>query len=133
MDLADTYCDDAIDVKDVMAVVNYVLGTPYPVVEPVYTVIGTPNLFEAEWDPTYDKNDMVKGSDGRYHLRTGGYFKEGAEIYFKVVRNHNITRSWPSENRPIYIAETGAWDIEIIFDPNATDDEMFTIDINKLY
>jgi hypothetical protein len=102
-------------------------------VEPVYTVVGTANLFEADWDPNYEKNEMVKGSDGRYHLNTGGYFTEGTEIYFKVVRNHNLAISWPEENRLISIAETGGWDIEIIFDPNATGDQMFTLEINKLF
>ena len=102
-------------------------------IEPVYTVIGTANLFEADWDPNYEKNEMVKGSDGSYHLYTGGYFTEGTEIYFKVVRNHNLDISWPEENRLISIAETGGWDIEIIFDPNAYGDQMFTLEINKLF
>ena len=130
---ADTYADDAIKISDVTTLIDYLLGASWPVVEPVYTVVGTPNLFEAEWDPNYEKNDMVKGSDGRYHLYTGGYFTEGTEIYFKVVRNHNLNVSWPEENRLISIAETGGWDIEIIFDPNATGDQMFTLEINKLF
>jgi hypothetical protein len=130
---ADTYADDHISIKDVTTLIDYLLGANWPVVEPVYTVVGTPNLFEAEWDPDYEKNDMVKGSDGRYHLHTGGYFTEGTEIYFKVVRNHNLNVSWPEENRLISIAETGGWDIEIIFDPNATGDQMFTLEINKLF
>ncbi len=130
---ADTYADDAIKISDVTTLIDYLLGANWPVVEPVYTVVGTPNLFEAEWDPNYEKNDMVKGSDGRYHLYTGGYFTEGTEIYFKVVRNHNLNVSWPEENRLISIAETGGWDIEIIFDPNATGDQMFTLEINKLF
>ena len=130
---ADTYWDDAINIKDVTTLINYLLGNPWPVVEPVYTVVGTANLFEADWDPNYEKNEMVKGSDGRYHLYTGGYFTEGTEIYFKVVRNHNLDISWPEENRLISIAETGGWDIEIIFDPNAYGDQMFTLEINKLF
>ena len=130
---ADTYGDDAINIADVSALIDHLLGKDWPVVEPVYTVIGTPNLFGSEWDPYDEHNEMTKGSDGRYHLRTGGYFTEGTEIYFKVVRNHNLNCSWPEENRPIYIAETGGWDIEIIFDPNATGDEMFTLEINKLF
>ena len=130
---ADTYADDHININDVTTLIDYLLGPNWPVVEPVYTVVGTPNLFEAEWDPNYEKNDMVKGSDGRYHLYTGGYFTEGTEIYFKVVRNHNLNVSWPEENRLISIAETGGWDIEIIFDPNATGDQMFTLEINKLF
>ena len=129
----DRYPDDAIKISDVTTLIDYLLGASWPVVEPVYTVVGTPNLFEAEWDPNYEKNDMVKGSDGRYHLYTGGYFTEGTEIYFKVVRNHNLNVSWPEENRLISIAETGGWDIEIIFDPNATGDQMFTLEINKLF
>ena len=130
---ADTYWDDAINIKDVTTLINYLLGNPWPVVEPVYTVVGTANLFEVDWDPNYEKNEMVKGSDGRYHLNTGGYFTEGTEIYFKVVRNHNLDISWPEENRLISIAETGGWNIEIIFDPNATGDQMFTLEINKLF
>ena len=130
---ADTYWDDAINIKDVTTLINYLLGNPWPVVEPVYTVVGTANLFEADWDPNYEKNEMVKGSDGRYHLNTGGYFTEGTEIYFKVVRNHNLDISWPEENRLISIAETGGWNIEIIFDPNAYGDQMFTLEINKLF
>ncbi len=102
-------------------------------IQHVYTVVGTANLFEADWDPNYEKNEMVKGSDGRYHLYTGGYFTEGTEIYFKVVRNHNLDISWPEENRLISIAETGGWNIEIIFDPNAYGDQMFTLEINKLF
>ena len=76
---------------------------------------------------------MVKGSDGRYHLNTGGYFNECDEIYFRIVRNHNLAHAWPDENRVINISETGGWQIEFIFDPNATGDQMITLEINKVF
>lgn len=130
---ADTYSDDAINIADVSALIDHLLGTPWPVVEPVYTVVGTANLFESEWDLYNDRNDMTKGADGNYHLRKGGYFQEGTVIKFKIVRNHNYAHSWPAEEREIDIYETGGWDIEIIFNPNAPDEDMITLEINKLF
>ncbi len=113
--------------------INYLLGNPWPVVEPVYTVVGTANLFESEWDPNYLPNEMTKAADGSHHLRKGGYFQEGAEIYFRIVRNHNNEVSWPAEDRQINIAETGGWEIEFIYRPNAPEEEKLTLEINKLF
>lgn len=49
---ADTYADDTINITDVTTLISYILGSDWPVVEPVYTVVGTANLFEVDWDPT---------------------------------------------------------------------------------
>ena len=130
-DAADCNLDASINISDVTVLIDYLLSGSWP--EPVYTVVGTPNLFESEWDLNDERNNMTKGADGIYRLNKAGYFPEGTEIYFKVVRNHNLDISWPEENRLISIAETGGWDIEIIFDPNAYGDQMFTLEINKLF
>lgn len=100
---------------------------------PGRTIVGTPNLFESEWDPYDERNEMTKAADGSYHLRKGGYFQEGAEIYFRIVRNHNNEISWPAEDRQIYIAETGGREIEFIYRPNAPEEEKLTLEINKLF
>ena len=101
--------------------------------EPVYTVVGTPNLFESEWDLNDERNNMIKGDDGIYRLNKAGWFPEGTEIYFKVVTNHSYAFSWPAEERLIYIYETGAFSIDIIFDPNAPDDQKINVDMNKIF
>ena len=67
-------------------------------IEHVYTVVGTPNLFEADWDPYYPGNEMVKGTDGIYRLNKAGWFQEGTDIRFKVVQDHSYTHSWPAED-----------------------------------
>ena len=100
---------------------------------PGRTIVGTPNLFESEWDLNDERNEMTKAADGSYHLRKGGYFQEGAEIYFRIVRNHNNEISWPTEDRQIYIAETGGREIEFIYRPNAPEEEKLTLEINKLF
>ena len=130
---ADTYGDDHINIRDVTTLIDYLMGGNWPVVEPIYTVVGTPNLFESEWDLNDERNDMTKGTDGKYHLIKGGYFQEGSEIYFRIVRNRSYKHAWPDENRLINIADTGGWEIEIIFDPNASGDQMITLEINKLF
>ena len=133
LEQADTYGDDNITIADVTALVDYLLGEPWPVVEPVYTVVGTVNLMESDWDLNDERNNMVKGSDGLYHLTKGGFFQEGAEIWFQIVRNHNYAHSWPAERRVIQISDTGGYNIEFIFNPNASGDEAITLDINRLF
>lgn len=130
---ADTYFDDHIDINDVSAMIDYLLGSNWPVVEPVYTIVGTPNLFESEWDPYDERNEMIKDNDGTYYLYKGGYFQEGDDIYFRIIRNHNNEVSWPAEDRPINISETGGWEIKFIFNPNAPDEDKITLDINKVF
>ncbi len=38
-----------------------------------------------------------------------------------------------AESRLIYIYETGAFSIDIIFDPNAPDNQKINIDMNKIF
>ena len=100
---------------------------------PSRTIVGTPNLFESEWDLNDERNNMIKGADGIYRLNKAGWFPEGTEIYFKIVTNHSYAYSWPAEERLIYIYETGAFSIDIIFNPNAPDDQKINIDMNKVF
>ena len=76
---------------------------------------------------------MTKGADGIYRLNKAGWFPEGTEIYFRIVTNHSYAFSWPAEDRLIYIYETGAFSIDIIFDPNAPDNQKINIDMNKIF
>ena len=128
---ADCNQEGNIDINDVTALIDYLLSGSWP--EPVYTVVGTPNLFESEWDLNDERNNMIKGDDGIYRLNKAGWFPEGTEIYFKVVTNHSYAFSWPAEERLIYIYETGAFSIDIIFDPNAPDDQKINVDMNKIF
>ena len=130
---ADTYDDDTINVADVTALVDYLLSGTWPVVEPVYTVVGTPNLFESDWDLNDERNNMIKGADGIYRLNKAGYFQQGTEIKFKVVRNHSYIHSWPAEERVIGIYETGAFSIDITFNPDAPDNQKISVDMNKVF
>ena len=128
---ADCNQEGNIDINDVTALIDYLLSGSWP--EPVYTVVGTPNLFESEWDLNDERNNMIKGDDGIYRLNKAGWFPEGTEIYFKVVTNHSYAFSWPAEERLIYLYETGAFSIDIIFDPNAPDDQKINVDMNKIF
>ena len=130
-DAADCNLDASINISDVTVLIDYLLSGSWP--EPVYTVVGTPNLFESEWDLNDERNNMIKGADGIYRLNKAGWFPEGTEIYFRIVTNHSYAFSWPAEERLIYIYETGAFSIDIIFDPNAPDDQKINIDMNKIF
>ena len=129
----DTYDDDKIDIADVTALADYLLSGNWPVVEPVYTVVGTANLFESDWDLNNERNNMTKGADGIYRLNKAGYFQQGTEIKFKVVRNHSYLHSWPAEERVIGIYETGAFSIDITFNPDAPDNQKIGVDMNKVF
>ena len=115
---ADCDLDGKVNISDVTCLISFLLNGAWP--EPVYTVVGTANLFESEWDLNDERNNMTKGADGIYRLNKAGWFPEGTEIYFKIVTNHSYAYSWPAESRLIYIYETGAFSIDIIFDPNGT-------------
>ena len=128
---ADCNTDGNVNVADVTTLIDYLLSGTWP--EPVYTVVGTPNLFESEWDLNDERNNMIKGADGIYRLNKAGYFPEGTEIYFRIVTNHSYAFSWPAEDRLIYIYETGAFSIDIIFNPNAPDDQKINVDMNKIF
>ena len=130
---ADTYDDDRIDIADVTALADYLLHGTWPVVEPVFTVVGTANLFESDWDLNNERNNMTKGADGIYRLNKAGYFQQGTEIKFKVVRNHSYIHSWPAEERVIGIYETGAFSIDITFNPDAPDNQKISVDMNKVF
>ena len=130
---ADTYWDDAINIKDVTTLINYLLGNPWPVVEPVYTVVGTANLFEADWDPYYEGNEMVKGDDGIYRLNKAGWFQEGTDIRFKVVQDHNWAHSWPAEDFAIGVYKTGAFNYEIVFNPYNNDEDKVHVVITEVF
>ena len=128
---ADCDLDGDVSVSDVSVLIDYLLNGNWP--EPVYTVVGTANLFESEWDLNDERNNMTKGADGIYRINKAGWFPEGTEIYFKIVTNHSYAYSWPAESRLIYIYETGAFSIDIIFDPNAPDNQKINIDMNKIF
>lgn len=93
-------------------------------VEHTYTVAGTSNLFGSNWDPTDTNNDMVKGDDGIYTwTRESEYFQDGTKIEFKIVQDHSWdVASWP-ENNWEFIAEEGAYNFVITFNPNAADND----------
>ena len=130
---ADTYDDDIINIKDVTTLIDYLLGANWPVVEPVYTIVGTRNLFESDWDLNDERNNMIKCADGIYRLNKAGWFPVGTEIKFKIVRNHSYLHSWPAEERVIYIYETGAFSIDFTFNPDAPDNQKIGVDMNKVF
>ena len=88
--------DGDVNIADVSTLIDYLLSGSWP--EPVYTVVGTPNLFESEWDLNDERNNMIKGADGIYRLNKAGWFPEGTEIYFKIVTNHSYAYSWPARS-----------------------------------
>ena len=102
-------------------------------IEHVYTVAGTYNLFEADWDPSYEGNNMVKGDDGIYRLHKAGYFAEGTEIKFKVVQDHSWDHAWPAEDWLLYIPESGAWDFIIKFMPYNNDEDKIAVEVTKVF
>lgn len=101
-------------------------------IEHVYTVVGTANLFEADWDLDYPGNEMVKGEDGIYRLTKSGYFQEGADVRFKIAQDHSYTHSWPVEDFAIGIYKTGAFNFEIIFNPYNNDEDKIAVDITEI-
>ncbi len=102
-------------------------------IEHVYTVVGTPNLFEADWDPYYPGNEMVKGADGIYRLNKAGWFQEGTDIRFKVVQDHSYTHSWPAEDFSIGVYKTGAFNYEIVFNPYNNDEDKVHVVITEVF
>ena len=120
---ADTYGDNTIDIADVTSLITFVLSGYWPDVEHVYTVVGTPNLFEGYWDIENVFNNMVKGEDGIYRLSKGGFFQAGDQAEFKIVQDHDFAHSWPAEgNALIVFPETGVYNVGIAFNPKATDE-----------
>ena len=102
-------------------------------IEHVYTVAGTYNLFEADWDPYYEGNEMVKGDDGIYRLNKAGWFTEGTDIRFKVVQDHNWAHSWPAEDFAIGVYKTGAFNYEIVFNPYNNDEDKVHVVITEVF
>lgn len=133
-------CDDlgstAVTMDDLSALINYlVYGTwpAEPVVEHVYTVAGTENLFGSNWNPADEANDMVKGNDGIYTwTKENVEFTEYATIEFKVVEDHSWDNSaWPSSNWWAEITEPGMYNFVITFDPTADDMSKITYTATK--
>ena len=91
---ADCDLDGKVNISDVTCLISFLLSGNWP--EPVYTVVGTANLFESDWDLNDERNNMTKGADGIYRLNKAGWFPEGTEIYFKIVTNHSYAYSWPA-------------------------------------
>ncbi len=60
---ADCDLDGKVNISDVTCLISFLLNGAWP--EPVYTVVGTANLFESEWDLNDERNNMTKGADGR--------------------------------------------------------------------
>lgn len=102
-------------------------------IEHVYTVAGTPNLFEADWDPYYEGNEMVKGDDGIYRLNKAGWFQEGTDIRFKVVQDHNWDHAWPADDFAIGVYKTGAFNYEIVFNPYNNDEDKVHVVITEIF
>jgi hypothetical protein len=102
-------------------------------IEHVYTVVGTYNLFEADWDLYYPGNEMVKGDDGIYRLNKAGWFQEGADIRFKVVQDHSYAHSWPAEDFQIGVYKTGAFNYEIVFNPYNNDEDKVHVVITEIF
>ena len=130
---ADTYGDEAINITDVTSLITYLMSGSWPVVEHVYTVVGTYNLFGEDWDLNCEQNNMVKGDDGIYRLTKAGWFQEGTEIYFKVVQDHSYTHSWPAENFQIGVYKTGAFNFEIVFNPYNNDEDKVHVIITEIF
>ena len=93
-------------------------------VEHTYTVAGVPSsLFGSEWDASNERNDMVKGADGKYTWKYEGYVATGAvEVEFKVVQDHNWNNgSWPESNYATLIGSEydpmTVYIVTITFDP----------------
>ena len=136
IDLLAADCDlsGEIKINDVTTLINFLLSGNWPEPEEmVYTVAGTYNLFEADWDPNYEGNNMTKGDDGIYRLHKAGYFAEGTEIKFKIVQNHSWDHSWPAEDWLLYIPENGAWDFIIKFMPYNNDEDKIAVEVNKVF
>ena len=108
----------AIDIADVTTLIDYLLSGNWADAKMVYTVVGTPlSVFEEEWDPNYEGNEMVKGDDGLYRLtKMGIYLTEWTEVKFKIIQNHNMDISWPEEEWSTIIPDTGVWNFYITFD-----------------
>lgn len=120
---ADCNKDGDVKIDDVTALIDYLLSGNWPVVEPVYTVAGTPSsLFGSVWDPENESNNMVKGADGKYTWKYEGYVATGAvEVEFKVVQDHNWDYAWPASNYTTLIGSEGypmtVYIVTITFDP----------------
>ena len=87
---ADCNTEGNVNVADVTTLIDYLISGSWP--EPVYTVVGTPNLFESEWDLNDERNNMTKGADGIYRLNKAGWFmpshgptKIGSFTYTRLV------------------------------------------------
>ena len=130
-DIVITFNPDAPDADRITCTVTKT-GDVEPV-EHVYTVAGTMNLFESDWDVNYPGNEMVKGDDGIYHLTKAGYFTEGTEIKFKVVQDHSWDYAWPAQDWYIYIIETGTWNFDIMFNPANNDEDKIAVDITQVF
>lgn len=80
-----------------------------------YTVAGSPgSVFGTEWEPSLEKNDMVKQSDGTYK-KTYTLTAEKTDLAFKVVKDHAWTYAWPASN---YTCSAGKGTLTIIFNPS---------------
>ena len=82
----------------------------------IYTVAGTSNLFDSNWNTTDVNNNMTQNNDGTYSITyTDVQLSENVE--YKVVKNHTWDEAWPSQNRVIGISMPGTYDITINFNP----------------
>ena len=92
-----------------------------PVVEPVYTVVGSSApLFTNTWEPAYEANDMnhITGSEYLYAWKKENVALTAGTIEYKVCQNHGWNPSWPaSGNFSFNIAEAGLYDVTIFFNP----------------
>ena len=99
----------------------------------VYTVAGTYNLFDSDWEPADERNDMVKGEDGIYTWNKDGvYMQAGDVIEFKVVQDHSWDKAWPSSNWHYEVAEAGVYGFTIKFNPEADDANKVSFYATKL-
>lgn len=99
----------------------------------VYTVAGTYNVFDSDWEPADERNDMVKGEDGIYTWsKDGVYLQAGDVVEFKVVRDHAWDYAWPSNNWHYEVAEAGVYGFVIKFNPEADDANKVSFYATKL-
>ena len=87
-----------------------------PVVEEhTYTVAGTV-IFEEEWNPTLEANDMIEQEDGTYKWeKTDITLEDVSKIEFKVYEDHGSDVAYPDSNYELEISEDGIYTVTITF------------------
>lgn len=83
--------------------------------EHTYTVAGTV-IFEEEWNPTLEANDMIEQEDGTYKWeKTDITLQDVSIIEFKVYEDHGSDVAYPDSNYELEISEDGIYTVTITF------------------